>query len=602
MKAHLTKKDFARWMTCPTAAYHGWQGLKSKTEDDPFLKFLAKEGETVGRMAHRLFVNGESLAHLSLHDATKETEQRLAQGDCTLFESCITHMHFTARPDILIRKGDRLFIFEVKSKVGNSEQHRAGKMLVNYYRNIRAAYKEIVHDLAFQAILLERAYPELAIIPYFLLPDECSAATEPEVIAARLEEQVVDIPTLEPEVKLNREGSVLKFFPAGQAIQLIRESVSAQMDAMAEVWRAGNMPKPEIKYRCRNCEFRLGNGRVADDGFHQCWGPLAQPEPHLFDLYQLFALKTGEKHQNLLADEKVQAGQTSLYDVKKAELHGEHAARQSMQLMYSKTGEEWIDPRLGEEIERLRWPIAFVDFETIMSAIPWYVGLQPYQVLPFQFSCHILSADGSMTHKEWLNTEDRIPIRPFVEALKSALEGVETALVYTNYEERILKESLEYLSKFGSETSELRSWLFDLLYSAGKIVDQHDWVYRYFYPANTRVGRTSIKVVLDSVWKSNPSLHRHPYFSRYYQQEEGAVIDPYKTLPNSNIAGLPFSVREGCGAMQAYREMIVGAGAKCPETKSTLAEMLRAYVELDTASQWMIFEHWQQHFKKLATT
>lgn len=161
-------------MNCPTAAYHGWEGCKSKTADDPFLKFLAKEGETVGRMAHRLFVNGESLAHLSLYEANEETRQRIAHGDCTLFESCITHMHFTARPDVLIRKGNKIFLIEVKSKVGNIEQHRAGKMLVNYYGNIRAAYREIVHDLAFQAILLERVYPAFTIIPYFLLPDECT--------------------------------------------------------------------------------------------------------------------------------------------------------------------------------------------------------------------------------------------------------------------------------------------------------------------------------------------------------------------------------------------------------------------------------------------
>jgi hypothetical protein len=51
MKHYLTKKDFARWMNCPTAAYHSRDGLKSKTEDDAFLKYLTKEGETVGRMA-----------------------------------------------------------------------------------------------------------------------------------------------------------------------------------------------------------------------------------------------------------------------------------------------------------------------------------------------------------------------------------------------------------------------------------------------------------------------------------------------------------------------------------------------------------------------
>ncbi|MGB0744559.1 MAG: DUF2779 domain-containing protein [Opitutales bacterium] len=602
MKNYLTKKDFTRWTNCPTAAYHGWHGLKSNTEDDAFLKFLAKEGETVGRMAHRLFLNGESLSDKNPHAANEETRRRIAQSDCTLFEACIINGSYLARPDVLIVRDKTVYLIEVKSKVGNSEQHKAGKLLVNYYGDVRAAYKEIVHDLAFQTVLLERAFPVYTVVPYLLLPDECTESKEAEVSAARNEEQVVDLPATDAEVQANRSGSVLKFFSAGKAIKLIRQTVSSQMDAMAAAWRSGERPKPQLKYGCKNCEFRLGNGRVADDGYHKCWGSLAQPDPHLFDLYQLYALKTGEKNQGLLADEKIQSGETSLYDIIEEELHGEHSERQRMQLTFGRSGEEWIDPRLGEEIENLKWPIAFLDFETVMAAIPWYKGLRPYQVLPFQFSCHILRADGSMTHREWLNTEDRIPIRPFVEALKSALEGVETVLVYTSYEQRILKESLEYLSKFGSETSDLRSWLFDLLFSADKIIDQHEWVYRYFYPANTKLGRTSIKVILDAVWQSNPSLHRHSYFRRYYREDDGQILDPYKTLPDNNIAGLPFSVREGCGAMRAYREMIVGSGASSPETKSKLAAMLRAYVTLDTASQWIIFHHWQRHFNVVATT
>lgn len=68
----------------------------------------------------------------------------------------------------------------------------------------------------------------------------------------------------------------------------------------------------------------------------------------------------------------------------------------------------------------------------------------------------------------------------------------------------------------------------------------------------------------------------------------------YKTLPSKTIEGLDYEVREGCGAMQIYREMIRGIGASNPTAKAELAEILRNYVTLDTASQWIIFEHWRQ--------
>ena len=147
-------------------------------------------------------------------------------------------------------------------------------------------------------------------------------------------------------------------------------------------------------------------------------------------------------------------------------------------------GEEWIDPRLSEAIDNLEWPIAFVDFETILMTVPWYADTRPGQVLPFQFSAHILHRDGHIVHREWLNMKDEIPTLEFIRQLKSALKGVGSVLVYTDYENRILQEAFEFLRRYGKEAS-------------------------------------------------------------------------------------------------------------CPEVKEALAALLRNYVTLDTASQWIIFEHWQ---------
>lgn len=107
-------------------------------------------------------------------------------------------------------------------------------------------------------------------------------------------------------------------------------------------------------------------------------------------------------------------------------------------------------------------------------------------------------------------------------------------------------------------------------------------------------GRTSIKVVLPAVWGSNPSLHRHPAFRQYHRlEDDGTVADPYKVLPVIPADADGIVVREGCGAMSAYRELILGRGARCVRAKEALAAALRNYVSLDTASQWILFEHWR---------
>lgn len=295
------------------------------------------------------------------------------EKDRTIFEGSIIESNFVVRPDVLIRKGNTLYIIEVKSKIGNIRQHREGKMFINMYGDVRAAYKEIVYDLAFQVEVLRLAFPNLSIVPYFLLPEEQARSSKEEVTAARNEEQI-SLPEGDEDVlKTRRSKSVLKFFPAGQAIERIRATASATMDVMSAAWKSGKRPTPRLRYGCRNCEFRL-KGSESDDGYHRCWGALAKPKPHLFDLHQLYQLKTPENKQALLADQKIQEGKTSLFDIVESDLHGEHAARQRLQLNCQKSGKEWIDPKLGEEIAKLQWPIAFLDFETSMAAIPGTPG------------------------------------------------------------------------------------------------------------------------------------------------------------------------------------------------------------------------------------
>ena len=52
---------------------------------------------------------------------------------------------------------------------------------------------------------------------------------------------------------------------------------------------------------------------------------------------------------------------------------------------------------------RLVWPIHFLDFETMMPALPLYPGTRPYQQVPFQWSDHVLHADGTVLHHEFLH-------------------------------------------------------------------------------------------------------------------------------------------------------------------------------------------------------
>ena len=54
----------------------------------------------------------------------------------------------------------------------------------------------------------------------------------------------------------------------------------------------------------------------------------------------------------------------------------------------------------------IQFPISFLDFEWECYAIPPYDGMKPYDVLPFEYSLHVLKEDGTMLHHVFLSVHD----------------------------------------------------------------------------------------------------------------------------------------------------------------------------------------------------
>ena len=59
------------------------------------------------------------------------------------------------------------------------------------------------------------------------------------------------------------------------------------------------------------------------------------------------------------------------------------------------TGEPWFGPELSAELDKLEYPLRFVDFETINPCVSRFAGMRPYDQLPFQFSVHSQKEPGA---------------------------------------------------------------------------------------------------------------------------------------------------------------------------------------------------------------
>jgi len=150
--------------------------------------------------------------------------------------------------------------------------------------------------------------------------------------------------------------------------------------------------------------------------------------------------------------------------------------------------EEYISSYLKSELMDVEYPIHFLDFETVGSAIPRYAGTRPYQTMPFQWSDHILNEDGNIEHREYLCEEDKDPREEFTLSLLEALGSNGSIVTYSNYEEVIIKGLAKGLSKYRGQLHALLDRIKDLL----KIIRRH-----YYNPAFH--GSFSLKSVLPAI-------------------------------------------------------------------------------------------------------
>jgi hypothetical protein len=69
---------------------------------------------------------------------------------------------------------------------------------------------------------------------------------------------------------------------------------------------------------------------------------------------------------------------------------------QQMQVMGSLEKKDFVNEQnIRSFLETLHYPLCFLDFETIMPAIPPFNGVRPYQQIPFQFSLQIQEGEGA---------------------------------------------------------------------------------------------------------------------------------------------------------------------------------------------------------------
>jgi predicted RecB family nuclease len=128
------------------------------------------------------------------------------------------------------------------------------------------------------------------------------------------------------------------------------------------------------------------------------------------------------------------------------------------------TGEPWFSADLSEELKRLKYPLFFMDFETINPAIPRFPGMRPYDQIPFQWSVHVLRQPGAEPeHHDFLATDTTDPRSEFITSLCAVLGKSGSILVYSAFESQRLSELAAWLPEFAGLIQRIQRRLWDLL-------------------------------------------------------------------------------------------------------------------------------------------
>ncbi len=589
---HLSKSDFKLARQCITKLYYKKLRYPNTLEDDQFMQLLAEGGYMVGRLAQILY---PGVLVNKMETAVATTRELLsAHKNICIHEATIESKGKIIRIDILNKKGKVLELIEVKAKSWNSETDDFS------LHKTRREFEEYLEDVAFQYIVLKEAYPEYSIRPYLLMPDK-SKRTSVEGLNSQFRLEVLP-PTaggfrgfdvhFTGDEKAIRNDDLLTLVDALPAIQTMELTVKMAIEECLDTLFPILTKKQEaLSIDCSKCEYRLKE-HARQHGFAECWGHRAFAHPHILTLTQLGNI-------NRILDnginEAIRNGKARISDLNAPSFKGKYNNRPYHQATATK---ELIEGPLASEIDFV-YPLCFIDFECSRMALPYHKGMRPYENVAFQWSCHRVEAPGaSPVHSDWINTTDAFPNFKFAEALMRELRNSGTVLIWSSYENTILKEIYEQMAVYGYRNPELKRWLegfvkFDK-HDEGGYVDLAAIACKYYHHPLCE-GRYSIKYVLPAVLHET-HLHSISNWLEAIQllkkDTQGKISNPYDQLPMLS-AGMNSIVRDGTGAMRAYQDMLYGIHKDDATIRNQWQEALRQYCRLDTLAMVIIWEYWR---------
>ncbi len=239
------------------------------------------------------------------------------------------------------------------------------------------------------------------------------------------------------------------------------ELLRGYWDQIAKVTAASTIPEPDLQLICKKCPL-----------FCECLGK--EIENHVLELPRL-----SEKRFSGLKE-------IGVYCIEDIPDDFELTEHQAMIRNCVLNNSPWVSEELKRELDQIKWPAFYLDFETTMTAIPLYPDTAPYTQLVTQYSIHKCTKPGAVQmHKYYLCDHSRDDRRKLTEGLITCLEKTGSIITYSSFE----RTTVNNLAKIYPDLTD------KLVSLVARMVDLEAIIRKNFYHCGFH-GSTSVKVTL----------------------------------------------------------------------------------------------------------
>lgn len=462
----FSKSKYCGLWQCPKIAW-----LKKFKPDeyvfDDALKGRMENGNVVGDLAMNLFGDfTEVTSHkedgsLDIRSMIQKTKNCISNGTENICEASFEYNGLYCAVDILRKEKNGYAIYEVKSSTHEDN------------------YVYIV-DVSYQKYVLEH----------------CGVKITKTYVVNINSDYVFD-----GTLKLNE---LFKITDITDFVIQEQTNVKEQIKLAEEMLKQETEPAIDISANCHT-PYKCGFWKYCSKHL---------PSPSVFDLYRTnFSKKLEWYNRGILSFKDLEATGWYLGNI------------QDMQIKFQNHNfEPHIDKDgIKEFLDKLKYPLYFLDFETMQPVIPEYVGTRPYQQIPFQYSLHIIEYEGGpLIHKEFLAESGEDPRRAIAESLCNDIPVGSCVLAYNmGFEKGRIHELANTFPDLYTKLRGITLHMEDLIepFRTG------------CYYRKEIDGSLSIKSVLPAMFPNDPELDYHNLEGVHNGGEAMALFPKIKDLP-----------------------------------------------------------------------